>query len=458
MKEKILIILFIFILIYSSFVYADFDLQVAKPDKEAVIISELNNPAIYELTIINNDEEDMAEIYSLVGVSMGPKGTFLIPIGKSSLQVMAYPGKEFRRLDGIYSFEYQIRGFQQGIFKDKLIFRVVSLKDAININDISIHPDDNNAVIIVKNNVNAYLEDVELHFSSAFFDAVEKISLKPFEEIKISIDINKSKISRLAAGQYIMKSNVNMEDANVEFIANINYLEKSRASVKKESSGFIIRRPTITKTNDGNIPVTADIEMTKDIFSRLFITFSVEPIKAERNGLFVDYFWQRDIGPAESFSVSSTTNYTFPFLLIILVIVVAFLVSAYIRTSLVINKRVSFVKTKGGEFALKVTINVRARKHTDNIQIIDRLPIMAKLYEKFGRQPDKIDEASRRLFWNIPRLNKGEERIFSYIIYSKVRAVGRFELPATLAIFEKDGEQHEVLSNRAYFVSESVDE
>ena len=122
------------------------------------------------------------------------------------------------------------------------------------------------------------------------------------------------------------------------------------------------------------------------------------------------------------------------------------------------NKKVCLVKTKGGEFALKVSINVKARKHIDNIQVVDRLPMMTKLYEKFGRHPDRIDEASKRLFWNIPRLNKSEERIFSYIIYSKVRAIGRFELPPAMAIFEKDGEQHEVLSNRAFFVSETSED
>ncbi len=459
MNGKILTLFIIFV-IFSSlyFVSADFGLSVEKVDKGAVIISELNNPAVYEFFINNPDGDDMAEIYSLVSVSMAPKGTFLIPAGESKLEVRAYPGKEYRRAEGVYTFEYQIKGVQKGIFKDKLTFRVVPLKDALSVKDVSINRDDNSAEVTVKNNINSYLENVDIYLSSAFFDSIQTINLKPFEEIKLSVKVNKEKISSLAAGQYSMDAEVKIEDVSVVFKANINYLEKKDISETKKYSGIIVRTTTFAKSNDGNIPVTADIVMTKDIFSRLFTTFSIEPMKTERKGLIVNYDWQRDIGPNEVFTVNSTTNYTFPFLLVILVVVVGYLVRAYTTTALVLNKRVSFVRTKGGEFALKVIINVKAKKHLDNIQIVDRLPMMAKLYEKFGRHPDRIDEASRRLFWDIPRLNKGEERIFSYILYSKVRAVGRFELPPALAVFERDGEQHEVVSNRAYFVSETNEE
>ena len=34
--------------------------------------------------------------------------------------------------------------------------------------------------------------------------------------------------------------------------------------------------------------------------------------------------------------------------------------------------------------------------------------------------------------------------------------MGRFELPAATAIYEKDGKMHEILSNRAFFASETA--
>ena len=126
------------------------------------------------------------------------------------------------------------------------------------------------------------------------------------------------------------------------------------------------------------------------------------------------------------------------------------------RTELVLKKKVHFVKTKGGEFALKVVLTAKARKHVEDIQIVDKLPGMTKLYEKFGIKPDKIDHATRRIFWNINNLNEGEERVYSYIIYSKIKVVGKFELSPAMAMYERDGKTHEVLSNRAFFDSENL--
>ena len=80
---------------------------------------------------------------------------------------------------------------------------------------------------------------------------------------------------------------------------------------------------------------------------------------------------------------------------------------------------------------------------------------MTQLYEKFGIRPDHIDHATRRLLWRIPKLNAGEERIYSYVIYSKVRVIGRFELPAAMASFKHAVETHQVVSNRTFFVAET---
>ena len=115
---------------------------------------------------------------------------------------------------------------------------------------------------------------------------------------------------------------------------------------------------------------------------------------------------------------------------------------------------VNGVKTKHGEFALKVTLNVKAKKHVDKIQIVDSIPHMSKLYEKFGIPPTKLDHNSGRVYWHIERLSKGESRVFSYIVYSKLNVVGRFELPTALATYEHEGKTKQSYSNKAYFAAE----
>lgn len=454
--RRAFILLMLALIAGLGFVSAEFDLNVNVIDKGSVIISELKNPAVYDLEVTNNQGDDFAEIYSLVSVSMAPKGTFKIPAGNSTVEVRAYPGEDFRKRDGIYSFEYQIKGERNGIYKGKLSFRVVYLRDSISLGEAKIHPNDNVANLTVKNRLNAHLENLKIHFKSEFFDSVKIISLKPFEETGIEVEIS-NKPPSLLAGIYQMSAEVEINGASEKFESEIKYLEKEGTSIVKESSGILIRQTAITKTNEGNVPVRASIEIRKDIVSRLFTSFSEEPRTSERGGLVVKYVWEKNLQPGESYSISSRTNYTFPFVVLVLIIIIAFLVRVYGMTAVALNKKVHFVKTKGGEFALRVVLDLKARKNITNVQIIDKLPINASLYEQYGKKPDKIDEKTGQLIWNISRLNRGEERVFSYIIYSKLKIVGRFELPSAVARFESEGKKAETLSNKAYFVSEFGD-
>jgi hypothetical protein len=126
-----------------------------------------------------------------------------------------------------------------------------------------------------------------------------------------------------------------------------------------------------------------------------------------------------------------------------------------VSTDLILRKKVTFVKTKGGQFALKVTLKLKSKRFLERINLIDKLPPLVKLYERFGAiEPDKIDTENKRLEYNITSLNKDEERIFSYIIYSKIGIVGRFELPSARAVYEKEGKIKRTESNRSFFINE----
>ena len=141
--------------------------------------------------------------------------------------------------------------------------------------------------------------------------------------------------------------------------------------------------------------------------------------------------------------------------IIILIIGLFIIIKKSIEKDVSLRKHVSFVKTRGGEFALKVSIRIKAKKFIERINIIDKLPPLVKLYERYGTfTPDKVDLNNRRLEWNIPTLNSGEERVFTYIIYSKIGIVGRFELPSAKVIYEKEGKVKETTSNRSFFINE----
>jgi len=453
-KRSLNSILIIFLAAFLMLVpFSSAALDIKKTDKGSAVFSEINNPAIFDFSITNNGEADNFQIYSLIGITMTPRGTFDLPKGASNIEVRAYPNSDLRKQTGSLTFEYEIKGQNSGITKDKLTIQVVSLKDALEIESSNVNLGDETATLTVKNLQNTNIENLAIRFESELFDDTKVISLKPYETANVTIKIDDSKIKGVSAGTYIITGFADPEGANVKLEGSVKYLEQQGISFAKSSTGFILRKTTITKENEGNTLTAAKIEISKDIISRLFTTYSLDPASSVRSGLSVVYVWERTLAPGESFTVNSTTNYTFPFILIILVVLITVLVRIYTQTNLILEKRVSFVKTKGGEFALRVKVHVKSKKHVDNIEIIDRLPGGMKLYEKFGVQPDRIENG--KLFWNIEKLNAGEERVFSYVIHSKIKIVGRFELPASIAVFEEGGKTHEVSSNRAFFVAET---
>jgi hypothetical protein len=450
-KIGLVLVSLVFALIFVSSL-ASATLEIAnKTDLGSVVIAELNNPAIFNFKVFNPTSPDAFEIYSFTGVKFSPVGTFGLPAGWSTFEVRAYPSKDVRKTDGYYNFQYEIKGENNGITKDMMMIKIAHLDNILDISAMPLYPSSDSATITIKNKENTNLEDLNIGLESEFFNTEQDISMKPYEEITFNVSVDKSKTARLFAGKYIIDATLDLDGAKAKAQGIIDYLEENGLSVDKMSSGVIMRKNSITKTNVGNVATKAQIDFSRNILSRLFTVYSIQPQVSARKGLSVNYLWEKTLNPGESYSISATTNYTLPLVILVLIILVVVLVKIYSAQTVSVAKRVSFVRTKSGIFALKVTLHVKAKKHTDDIQVIDRLPSMMTLYEQYGRMPDNIDHSTKRLFWNIPRLNPGEERVFSYVIYSKLNVVGRVELPSATAVFEQDGKEIEAFSNKAYF-------
>lgn len=450
--NKSLIIIFIGILFLSAVSAVDFYAEVE--DVQGVLVAELDMPAIYRFTIINNGNPDTVQLYSLVGVSMSPKGSFDISRGSQKIEVKIFPNELIRQKRGVYGFEYQLKAQEQGIFRDNINVKVVPFNEVFEISIENIWLKDESAQVALVNRQKINFENVELKIKSPFFEYAGNVSVDRYGKVELNLPIDRTKTSGLAAGSYIANADISIDGKSTQIQGMINYVKEAGIKKDDKDAGFLIRKTIATRKNDGNIREEISVNASRDIISRLFTTTSLEPTKVERRGIFVNYFWQKELNPGEMLSVEVNTNYTLPVLLIVLIVLIALFVKRYIMTSLLIEKKVSYVKTKGGEFALKVSIYLKARKKVDKVEIIDSMPMIGKLYEKFGRKPDRIDESSRRLFWKIGTLQAGEQRVFSYIIYSKLNVVGRFTLPAVKAVYELNGKLENAYSNRAFFVSD----
>lgn len=443
------------LLLLSLFVFSFTSaITFEKEDIVHTIVPQYNQPAEIELTI-SDAPEGQYNIYTLTDVNLFPTEHFYLSNGENKLDVKIFPLASLNAR-GFYTFVYYLRDSQGENHKDKITVKVVDLRDLVEISSEANYPGDE-MKFFVKNKENAKLNNLSVTFSSIFFETEEAFDLEPFEKIIFTVSVDQEKIKKIPAGSYLLEAKFNTEEESETIKGKIYFGESKEITTEEKTEGFFVRTKSIMKINKGNTIETIKIVISKNILTSSFTFFSERPDGLERKGLINNYYWIRQINPSESVEISARTNYLV--LLIIFVIILGTIIAfrRYNFTKLEIIKSVSHVKTKGGEFALRVTIRVKAHKDVENVSINERIPAIVKVHETFGViKPSSINLKDRKLQWNLGNLQAGEDRLFSYVIYSKVGVVGKFSLPASIAVFEENGNLSETFSNKVFFLSEQV--
>ncbi len=429
-------------------------LDINKTSENEVMILDLEVPAVFNLEITNNGPTDEFEFYTFFTLLEEPSEPVLINRGETKqVQVKILPSYNLKT--GFSTFELVIRGTDDTEIINQLTTRIINLEDAFEVGSGSLDPDTNSLEVYIHNKVNFDFEFITAEFSSPFFDFEESFSLEPNERKNFYIELNKEDYKKIVAGFYTLNTEVTTNEHTAEVEGTIEFIEKDIVTTIKKDSGIIISRKIIEKINEGNTLASSDTVIKKNLISRLFTSFSPEPDFIEREGMKYYYSWEREIKPGESLKIVVRTNWLIPFLLIIFIVVIVVFAKKFSKANMSLRKKVTFVKAKGGEFALKVSLFVHAKKYMEKVRVIDRLPALVKLYEKFGGEiPAKVDETNKRIEWNFEKLEAGEIRVISYIIYSKIGVLGKFALPSATAIFEREGEIKDEESNRAFFIAE----
>lgn len=453
--KKIFLVMIISILALS--LVSALNLKIEPQSDDVAMIYGLNRPAVFDLKITNNGAGDNLMFYNFFGSDMFPKGTVTINGMETKIvQVGIYPREDLRQ-EGWMRFDIFIKGQNKDEMSYPLMLKIVRLKDAFEVGAEEFKPDSSNITVYVKNLLNFNFESVAMKFKSPFFNFEKVVSIQPHEKKSIEITLNKEDFRDLIAGFYTMNVEVTADNQKANVEGTIKFSEKDIVTSTENQYGVIVNTKKIIKSNEGNVVSKTVTVLKKNIISRLFTNFNPEPDLVERKGLAVYYTWEKELKPGEMLNVTVKTNWLLPLLIVLLIIVIVILTKQFSRTNLGLKKKVTFVRAKGGEFALKVSILVSARKFVERVNVIDRLPPITKLHERFGGEmPKKIDTKNRRIEWYFDKLQAGESRVISYIIYSKVGVLGKFVLPTTTAIYEKDGEVHEAESNRAFFIAEQA--
>jgi hypothetical protein len=454
MKKIILIILLALLILLIIPQVVAINIQAEQKSTGEVLIVEFNNPVVFDLNITNLGASGNFEFFNLLGFTMSPE-RISIEQGETEeiqLEIVSLASINER---GFYTITYYIKADDASMTQDTLTFKIIDLKDAFVVGSSDVDPESNSIEIFIRNTEEFDFGNIDVNFSSPFFNIQKNFFLGSKETKNFTVQLNPDDFNELIAGFYTLTAKVSVEGEEASVEGVIKFVEKNIVTTTKKEFGFLITTKIIEKKNTGNTVERSETVIKKNIISRLFTSFNPEPDFVEREGGSVYYTWDQEVMPGETLEIIVKTNWVFPFLIILFVILIVILTKKYSETNLVLKKKVSFVKAKGGEFALKVSISINAKKYVERVNVIDRVPLLVEVYERFGGdQPSRIDKKNRRLEWNFEKLETGETRILSYIIYSKVGVLGKFALPTATAVYEKDGEIHESESNRAFFVAE----
>lgn len=451
---KKVLMLFLGIILCSQFILA-LNLEIEKDSSNEVFILGLNKPAVFNLKITNNGLSDNIVFYSYFSQSIFPKGTTPIEtLETKDVLIEIYPPQNLKNL-GNSKFDLYIRGQNGDEMIYPIIIKVVSLDEVFAITADEINSESKKTTVYIENKVNFNFDETHIKLTSPFFEENEIISIKPYEIKNLTVLLDKEKFSNLKAGFYTINAEINLDKISTNTEGKITFRESNILTTTKKTYGVIVNTQLTSRINEGNVMEKTETTLKKNIISRLFTTFNPEPDYAERKGFSVYYTWVKELQPGERFDIKMKTNWLFPFIIIILLIIIIYLLKQYTQKDVVLRKRVSFVRAKGGEFALKVSIIVHARKFIEKVSVIDRLPPLVKLHEKFPPlRPSKIDTQNKKLEWQFEKLEEGETRVLNYILFSKIGIVGQFALPRTTIMFEREGEVKELQSNRTYFMAE----
>ncbi len=453
---KKLVLLIFLVLLYFPFSEAS-NVSVKVNSEDVIFLQDKDTYVTYPLELKNNEKTSSFYFYNLMGFEFEPSDNFeLAEDKKNSIKLKVYPRQDLD-YSGYYSFDFYLKNTKDSSdVKIPLVFKAVELENAFELEASDIDPESSLVYLSIRNKNNYKFDDVTFNFNSEFFNEKKTFDFLPYQRQEFSFNLNKEDFNKLIAGFYTINVDLEYLDLSADFEKTLEFKEKEDLASQEKTSGFLIRKTFIKKSNQGNVPSLTSVQVNRNFFSTFFTTLSPDPTKTERNGFTVTYSWEDKVNPGEALEIHVNTNWLVPLVVLVLIGIVIKLVYGFKYTELPIRKEVSLLRTKGGEFALKVTIILKSRKYLERVNIVDRYPSIVRVFENYSSVfPPQVDAKSNIVRWSFDKLEEGERRVLSYIVFSKVGVLGKFELPRTRSSFEREGEVKRSISNKVYFVSEA---
>ena len=343
--------------------------------------------------------------------------------------------------------------------KEALAIYVISPKELINIDLVMpkevIPGKDIPVKVNLQNRLGYVLEDLDLYVTSPVFSERKKVSFFPYDNKTEEFTFHLEPTTE--PNKYSLNIRVYQEQ-ELKGVLSTEFTVLKNPDIKESrvtDKGFLIRKITVTKINEGNSPIQEEIKVGVTRFQKMFT--SVDPAVTEINKEGDKYYltWKFSVDPKESYVVMTVTDYK-PLLIVVALLVLIIVLAFYYSTKNVVIKKTIFRISgeKEGVSELKILVHIQNRglDIIKNVKIMDFLPNLIKPTEEFGTlRPDKIQKGKRdiRMIWSIPTLEKGEERVISYKVKSKLHIIGEILLPSAVIQYRnKKGHVVSIKSDR----------
>ena len=222
---------------------------------------------------------------------------------------------------------------------------------------------------------------------------------------------------------------------------------------KEVTESFLKTEINLIEENRGNNRISKAISYNAEGIKKYFTKVTPEPNK-EENGV---YEWELDLQSKEIKNIKIIIDYRTPLMILIGLIFILYGVYKAFRKDLSIRKKVLTIKSAHGIAELKVMIVIKNKgKLTKEVKIIDYLPKIIKAPDQYSTiKPNSIKKTQKGLMleWKINELLRREERVISYSIKSsKVKVIGKMNMPRTLCSY-KLGRKRKIVSSNSVMIN-----
>jgi hypothetical protein len=337
------------------------------------------------------------------------------------------------------------------------IINVVSYKDLVEAkleyNPQGLNPNKENLVTLKLRNRNAIeLKNLNFKIISEIInqDFVSNLGKEEIKEFPFSLELGNVK-----EGNYETNILGLFDD---KIISNITFIVKVASysdikETKREEFSFLVKTLEVNRLNNGNTVSNEIYTKTLSSFEKLFTKVSPEPSSIEKLDGAYKYIWQFTLNPGDSYFILIKTNYGTPILILIALILIIFIVYKNVNKGLTITKKILLLKSKEGNIVgLKVLLILKnSGQVLKSLRLHDNIPGLLELPHEYGTlKPSSTKQglAGSSVIWEIPELLKGEERVLSYKMKSKVTNLGKLSMPRAVCRYkDKSGKFYIVKSN-----------